>query len=636
MLRGIRKASANWLGRAVMGAVMGLLALSFAIWGINDIFRGFGRSTLAKVGGTEISIDAFRRTYNERLQALGRQFGRPLTPEQASGLGLERQVLSEMIGEAGLDQRARQMRLGISDADIAHLITADHAFQGPGGQFDRGKFEMLLRNAGYSEQRFVAEQRRVVLRRQIINTLSGDLPMPKAWFDAINQFEHEERSIEYVALGPAQAGEIPQPTPEELDKYFEARRILFRAPETRKIVVVQALPSELAKWTEVSDADVKAAFDDHRSRYMTPERRQVEQIVFPNLQDAEAADARLKGGLAFAALAAERGLKQQDIDLGLVAKSALIDPAVADAAFTLKEGEVSAPVQGRFGAVILTVTKIESEQAKSFADVAPQIRNDLALERAKADVRAMHDKIEDERAGGASLQDAAQKAKLQVATYDLDRSGRDPQGNPVANLPHGAEVVSAAFASDVGVDNEPIETDGGYVWYDVAGITPAHDRTLDEVKSRVEQRWRTDEITSRLKVKADDLLAKLKSGTSLAALAKANDLKIQTADKITRDRGSGTIAGKALAPIFHTAKDGYGIAAGEGFIDQLVFRVSDVTVPPLEAGSDDAKNMKDVVERQMSNDIATQYVESLASDFGTSVNQAALTQALGNSAPDTD
>ena len=118
MLRGIRNASANWLGRAVMGTVMVLLAASFAVWGINDIFRGFGRSTLAKIGGTEIPIEQFRQLYNERLQQVGRQFGRALTPEQANAFGLDRQVLGEMIAEAGLDQQARKMGLGLSDADV--------------------------------------------------------------------------------------------------------------------------------------------------------------------------------------------------------------------------------------------------------------------------------------------------------------------------------------------------------------------------------------------------------------------------------------------------------------------------------------------------------------------------------------
>ena len=77
MLRGIRKASENWLGRIVMAAVMFLITASFAIWGINDIFHGFGRSTLAKIGSTEIPIEQFQQTYNDRLQAISRQIGRP-------------------------------------------------------------------------------------------------------------------------------------------------------------------------------------------------------------------------------------------------------------------------------------------------------------------------------------------------------------------------------------------------------------------------------------------------------------------------------------------------------------------------------------------------------------------------------
>src|ERR1700730_9210089 len=122
MLRGIRKASANWLGRIVMGVVMSVLAASFAVWGINDIFRGFGRSTVAKIGDTEIPIEQFRQTYNDRLQKIGQEIGQPLPPEQAKAIGLDRQVLGEMVVQAGLDQRARQMRLGISNAEIARHI----------------------------------------------------------------------------------------------------------------------------------------------------------------------------------------------------------------------------------------------------------------------------------------------------------------------------------------------------------------------------------------------------------------------------------------------------------------------------------------------------------------------------------
>src|SRR5215208_6960440 len=111
MLRGIRTASANWLGKTIMALVMGLLIISFAVWGIGDVFRGFGQASLARIGSTEISTERFRQIYNERLQQLGRQIGRPISPDQARALGFDQQVLGQLIAEHALDERARQLRL---------------------------------------------------------------------------------------------------------------------------------------------------------------------------------------------------------------------------------------------------------------------------------------------------------------------------------------------------------------------------------------------------------------------------------------------------------------------------------------------------------------------------------------------
>src|SRR5258708_5937997 len=564
MLRGIRTASANWLGRIVMGVVMTLLAGSFAVWGINDIFRGFGRSTVAKIGDVEIPIEQFRQTYNDAVQMLGRRSGHVITPDEAMARGVPRQVLSEMVAEAGLNERARQMQLGVSDAEVSRRIVANPSFQNQQGQFDRARFEDVMRNAGFNEKRFVAEQRNLTLRRQIIDSVSGNIPLPNAWLDAINQFQNQARSIAYIALGPAQAGDIAPPTEEQLSKYFTARKVMFRAPEFRKIATVVATPAELAKTAEVPDEDVKQIFEQYRNRYITPERRHIAQMPFPTMAEAQAASERIKGGLTFAAVAAERGLKEQDLDLGTVPKSTIIDPAVADAAFSLKEGEVSAPLQGRFGVVIVTALKIVPEEGKTFADVAPQIRNEIALARVKKTVQDIHDKVEDARAGGATLEDAAQKLKLAVVTYDaVDRSGRDPAGKPIENLPRAAEVVNAAFATDVCVDNDPLEADGGYVWFDVAGITPARERNLDEGKSQVEAQWRDDEVASRLKAKASDILGKLKTGGTLQAMASANGVKAETASDITRGKPSPTISGRMIDAIFHTALDAYAGAEGD-------------------------------------------------------------------------
>src|SRR6202790_5624831 len=117
MLRGLRKASSNWLGKTIMAVVIGVLIVSFGIWGIADIFRGFGQSTLATVGHTEISLNEFRQLYTDRLQQIGRQFGRPLTMDQARAFGFDRQVLQQTIAEAALDEGARRLGPGMPGGD---------------------------------------------------------------------------------------------------------------------------------------------------------------------------------------------------------------------------------------------------------------------------------------------------------------------------------------------------------------------------------------------------------------------------------------------------------------------------------------------------------------------------------------
>ncbi|MGB6797631.1 MAG: SurA N-terminal domain-containing protein [Xanthobacteraceae bacterium] len=626
----MRKASENWLGRIVMAAVMFLLAGVFGLWGINDIFTGFGRSTLAKIGNTEIGIPEFQQVYRDRLNQMSHDFGKPISPQEATALGLDRQVLGEMIAQSAMDQRARQIGLGIPDTEIARHITTDPNLQTINGQFDRNKFEQILRNMGMTEQRFVAEQRQTALRRQIIDSMTGDLSPPKAWLDAINQFQNELRSVNYVVLGPEQAGVIPQPTDEELSKYFDERKIMFRAPEYRKIDVVAVTPAELAKWMEISDDDIKSTYQKEISRFTTPERRHIQQIIFPTMADAQAAADRIKSGTSFAAIAAERGLKEQDTDLGTVAKSTIVDPAEADAAFALKEGEVSAPVQGRFGAILATVLKIEPQVTKSLTDVSTQIRGDIALDRAKAQVQDLHDKIEDDRAGGATLEQAMEKLKLPIVTVNVDRSGHDPDGKPVTNIPHAADIVNAGYASDVGVDNDPIDADGGYVWYAVTDIAKAHDRNLDEVRAQVTQRWRDDEIAARLKTKAEEILGKLKGGEAFDAVATANKLKIEAATDLKRGGSSGAITPRMTEAIFSTAKDAYGDSVGDVPTQWVVFRVTDIKTPSLDPNSAGAKTVQQTVQRQMADDVIGQYMAWLEPYLGVKINTAALAQAMGN------
>src|SRR5215475_11440030 len=631
MLRGLHKASSTWLGKALMATVMGFLVISFAIWGIGDIFRGFGRNAVATIGGTEISIEHFRQFYNERLQQLGRQIGRPITPEEARSRGLDRQLLGQLIAETTLDEQAKQMRLGLANAEIAQRITTDPSFRGPSGRFDRARFEALIRQAGFTENRFIDEQRRAMLRQQIARGVTGDLKVPTTAMVALNQYRNEKRQIEYVSLGVAQAGNVPAPTPEQLSKYFDERRALFRAPEYRKLTTLALAPPDLAKPDAVSDADAKAYYEQRKSSYGKPEKRELRQIAFPNEQEAAAARERISKGASFDDIAKERQMKPSDIDLGLVSKADIIDPAVADAAFALKPGETSAPVKGRFGTVLLRVGKIEPGEEKSYEQVAGQIKNEIAESRVRTEIGNLRDKIEDERAAGSTLAEIAKKLGLKAVTIEaVDRSGRGPDGKPVPGLPQTPNVVSAAFASDVGVDTEALQMpNGGYIYFDVVGVTPSRERALDEVKDQVVERWRDDEIAKRLQAKADDLVGKLKAGTPFAQLASEVGLKLSTAADLQRGKSGGFLPSKVVDAVFRTPKGVPASTEGDKDTERFVFRVTEITEPTLDANSPEAKSIADSVRNSYGEDIVTEYVGRLENDFGVTINPSAFNQVIG-------
>ena len=628
MLRGIRKASANWVGKTILITVIGFLVISFAIWGVGDIFRGFGQSTVASVGGTEIGVEQFRNIFTERLQQLGRQLGRPVTQEQARAFGLDRQIIQDLLAETALDEKARQLGLGITDDAVSKRIKDEAAFRGASGQFDPILFQQRIRSAGYNEQRFVAEQRRLMIRRQLAEGVSTIAATPTAIVDALTRYQREQRTVEYIVLGEAQAGEIATPTPEMLTQYFETRKAAFRAPEYRKIVILRLAPQDIAKWMQVPDADARRRYDEQRSRYASAERRQLQQIIFGSAEEATAAADKIAGGATFEAVAQERGLTEKDIDIGLVARGSALAPAVAEAAFALKEGAVSAPVQARAGTALVRLVKIQPEQVRPFEEVSDQIKAELAAERTRAEVNDKHDKIEDERAGGQTLTEIAQKLGMVATEIEaVDRSGRDPSGATIPDL--DPALLATAFSTQIGVETEATQLPGGgYVWFEVASITPSRERSFDEVKDRIETRWREDQVAEQLRTKTAELLERLKAGTPLAQLAETEKLKVETAS-LQRSTRSENLPAAAIEAVFRTPPGSADTADGETRNERIIFRVTEATTPPFDLASAEGKQLQDNLRNSLSQDLLLQYVAQIEKDLGARVNQDALRRAVG-------
>ena len=174
---------------------------------------------------------------------------------------------------------------------------------------------------------------------------------------------------------------------------------------------------------------------------------------------------------------------------------------------------------------------------------------------------------------------------------------------------------------------------GGYLWYDVTGITPSRERTLDEVKDQVAARWRDDEIAKRLQAKTDDMLGKLKAGTTLAQLATESGLKVETATDLQRGKPGGFAPAKLVEAAFKTPKDTPGSAEGDQETARFVFRVTDVIDPKLDAASPEAKQMSTTLQSSYADDIIGAYVTRLENDFGVTLNQQAITQVIGGAQP---
>jgi peptidyl-prolyl cis-trans isomerase D len=240
------------------------------------------------------------------------------------------------------------------------------------------------------------------------------------------------------------------------------------------------------------------------------------------------------------------------------------------------------------------------------------------------------DKIEEELGGRTRFEEIAQKLNLKLRLIEaVDRSGRTPEGEPVGDLPADVDVINRAFNTRIGNENEALQlAGGGFVWYDVVSITPSHERTLDEVKGQVEARFREEEIIRRSNAKTTELVGKLTSGTSLAELAAAEGLMVETKSGLKRQGGEKALAHLAEA-VFRTAKDSVGIAEGRSANDRIIFQISDIKVPTFDANSATVRRLIDQLKDTYNGDLAKQYLKRLEIDICTEINLNAFAQVVG-------
>lgn len=625
MLDALRKRASGWVAKILIG----LLVISFAVWGVADIFTGYRGDDVARVGKTEITVEQYRSALQREIQMVSRQFGSYLTMDQARALGLDGRVLGRLMAEAALDDEARTRGLGLTDRVVAESIRSDPSFQAPGGQFDRSYFEQVLRSAGYTEQLYVAEQRRGLLRQMIADAVGGAVQAPKVLEQAVDRYRNETRSAEYIVVRAGMIDPTPEATEEDLRSFYEENRSDFRAPEYRKVALLTAEPQELAETMEVSEEEIRAAYDRDPDRFGTPEVRAIERIPFDSRAAAEAARQAIEEGKPFEDIASENGVSEEDRRLGELTRSEILDRAIAEAAFALESGVVSDVVDGAFGPVLVRVTAITEGDEPTFDELRDIIRQEVALDRARGRAFDFYDAVEDERAAGLTLSEIATQHGLTYFEIEaIDRQGDGPDGEPIAELPDAENLLTEIFRGDVGIEADALELPlDGWVWFDLLEITPSRERSFEEAREDVAAAWRADRTAAAIADRAREIAEKIRGGASFFDVAAEFGATASLVGPIRRSGGDGAFAGAAVQLMFTTPEGGVAETVAAQEPDRIVFRVTDITVPTFT--SEGAQAFAPEIASGISNDLLDQYLQQLETALGRSINQQALRLALG-------
>jgi len=625
MLDALRKGAGTWVAKLFIA----LLILSFGVWGISGFLGNVSQDTAAKVGDTDISLFDFDRTYRQDLNRLGQQFGRPLTPAEGASLGIPQQSLGKLIAEAAMNDTAKDMNLGVSDERLATIIQTDPALQS-GGRYDRNRLQQLLRANGVSEDEYVVQRRAIAERSQLAEGIAGSMKAPVSYLEALDAYQSATRSADYLLVTADFIGEIEDPADDVLTSYFEEKKANFRAPEYREIKYVALTPEAVARPQDVVEEDARAEYERRKDDFFEPERRKVRQMTFPSQEAAEEAAAELQNGKTFDDLMSERNLADNDVTLGVMAKSDFLDETLGEAAFSLEEGATSGAVDGRFSTVILNVQEILPETTKPFDEVKAEIVQDIAKDQAEREVLDLLDEIEDARAGGAPLDEIGERFSLDVqAPEAFDAEGKSMTGGTVG-LPEADGLIAGAFDSDIGIENDVLQLgDRGFLWYEVTKVVPSRDRTLDEVRDDVVAAWKTDELAKRLSETASDLLAKAEAGTTMEALASETGLEVKSATGVKRNTPSGDLGREAVSAVFSGP---VGTAAATQSADgkaQVVLRVTGASVPEFNAAAPEVTALAQQVSQQIQDSLLGQFITDRENKVGVEVNSAAVSRVIG-------
>ncbi|MCB1507964.1 MAG: SurA N-terminal domain-containing protein [Hyphomicrobiaceae bacterium] len=627
MLNALRRSAASSISKIFIA----LLVVSFAVWGISDVFRGNSQQTVMQVGDARISAETFRLSLNRELALLSQQVGREVTLEQARLFGFERQLLGKLATDAAMDARAQQLGLGLSEERLGARIASDPIFDQVGG-YDPRIVRRLLQAYGLTEADFVADTRNLAMRQQMARALVGGMQAPQAMIELGFRYLNEQRSVSYFILDPIDPATVEDPDEEALTAFFEENREAYEAPEMRSFVTLALVPNAIVNPDAITDDQIAADYEANRARYSTEERRRVVQLLFQSDEAATAARERLVAGETPEAIADDATLSATLTEFGTVERRSLVEDAIAESAFSLETNGVSEIIEGRFGPRLVYVAEILPPETRPLEEVSDEIRQNLALTQADEEIFSLSEAIEDARAGGETLAEIAARYSLTLESFDMiSGDGKDAAGEDVS-LPEAEGLLSKVFESDIGLENDYLSLGArGFLWFEVTDITLARPLELDEVRDQVIARWKEDAAERLLQERADAVLAEIREGATLEAAAEANGVEVQSLDGVTRETEEETLGTAFVAAVFEGPRDSTGQVETADGTARILFRVDNTVVPAFFMTSEDAENVAQNFAAALQDGLLTQMVGAIQDDLGVRINQGLVDRLTGAS-----
>jgi peptidyl-prolyl cis-trans isomerase D len=350
-------------------------------------------------------------------------------------------------------------------------------------------------------------------------------------------------------------------------------------------------------------------------------------MVLPDQAKADEATAAIAGGKSFEDAAKEIAHQEGDaIDLGWVKRDEML-PALADAAFALKDGEISKPVESPLGWHIFKATGVETGGTKPFEEVRAQIAGDVVHEMASEKLYQLANQIEDSLAGGSTLAQLAEQFKLKLTTVaSVDPDGKDPKGTDVA-IPASGDVLKSAFETAQGQTTRLNEMhDNGYFVLHTDSVTPSVVRPLEEVKDEAKQAWLADKRNAAAEANAKAIEAAVTDGKTLEDIAATKQAKAETIADVPRTGGDSGLPAALVARIFELKPGQTAIAAGpKGW---YVAQLKSVQIPDPESDKDGVAKLKSELRGTVRADLLTEFDKALRNRFPVEIHQDLVDKVL--------